>query len=94
MGVTRTMVFGTQPLPPTVATTQRCFHPLSLNAPHTTLSPTYLLHYILTQKRLAGNEYIVQYIDSHAARNSNGPGYEVFLLMEYCSRNGLRQPLS
>ncbi|AOW05812.1 kinase-like domain-containing protein [Yarrowia lipolytica] len=40
-------------------------------------------------KRLAGNEYIVQYIDSHAARNSNGPGYEVFLLMEYCSRNGL-----
>ncbi|KAG5365526.1 Actin-regulating kinase PRK1 [Yarrowia sp. C11] len=40
-------------------------------------------------KRLAGNEYIVQYIDSHAARNANGPGYEVFLLMEYCSRNGL-----
>lgn len=31
----------------------------------------------------------MQYIDSHAARNANGPGYEVFLLMEYCSRNGL-----
>ncbi|ODQ81680.1 hypothetical protein BABINDRAFT_159938 [Babjeviella inositovora NRRL Y-12698] len=44
-------------------------------------------------KRLKGHRHIVLYIDSHAARmpgsTSNVHGYEVFLLMEYCSRNGL-----
>ncbi|EGV65710.1 actin-regulating kinase prk1 [Yamadazyma tenuis] len=51
-------------------------------------------------KRLRGNPTIVSYIDSHASRLNNqghstidAPGssqqYEVFLLMEYCSNNGL-----
>ncbi|CCE84081.1 Piso0_004684 [Millerozyma farinosa CBS 7064] len=48
-------------------------------------------------KRLKGNDYIVSYIDSHASRlnqtgSSNQPQqqmYEVLVLMEYCSRNGL-----
>ncbi|KAH3662607.1 hypothetical protein OGAPHI_005859 [Ogataea philodendri] len=40
-------------------------------------------------RRLQGKSCIVSYIDSHAARMSNGSGYEVFLLMEYCSGNGL-----
>ncbi|ODV95278.1 hypothetical protein PACTADRAFT_42141, partial [Pachysolen tannophilus NRRL Y-2460] len=40
-------------------------------------------------KRLKGHRYIVSYIDSHAARMSTGVGYEVFVLMEYCSGNGL-----
>lgn len=52
-------------------------------------------------KRLRGNPTIVSYIDSHASRlnesmTSVGMGgvgdkqqYEVFLLMEYCSNNGL-----
>lgn len=47
-------------------------------------------------KRLKGNDHIVSYIDSHASRlthlpaNSSGEQqYEVFVLMEYCSKNGL-----
>jgi AP2-associated kinase len=40
-------------------------------------------------KRLKGHPNIVRYIDSHAARMANGQGYEVLLLMEYCSGNGL-----
>lgn len=45
-------------------------------------------------KRLRGNPTIVSYIDSHASRLGSGDGpvaqqYEVFLLMEYCSNNGL-----
>lgn len=49
-------------------------------------------------KRLRGNPTIVSYIDSHASRLNNQSEastgsqhqqYEVFLLMEYCSRNGL-----
>lgn len=45
-------------------------------------------------KRLRGHDNIVRYIDSHAARmaddaNGSSGGYEVFLLMEYCSKNGL-----
>lgn len=49
-------------------------------------------------KRLRGNTHIVSYIDSHASRLNNPlensgnvqqQQYEVFLLMEYCSRNGL-----
>lgn len=45
-------------------------------------------------KRLKGNDNIVSYIDSHALRLGAGGAsapqqYEVFLLMEYCSRNGL-----
>ncbi|CDK24990.1 unnamed protein product [Kuraishia capsulata CBS 1993] len=40
-------------------------------------------------KRLQGRKYIVSYIDSHASRMSSEVGYEVFVLMEYCSRNGL-----
>ncbi|EMG48892.1 hypothetical protein G210_0467 [Candida maltosa Xu316] len=47
-------------------------------------------------RRLRGNKHIVSYIDSHASRlneNSNTQNnqqqYEVFLLMEYCERNGL-----
>lgn len=47
-------------------------------------------------KRLKGNTHIVSYIDSHASRLSTlgaGPPatqqYEVFVLMEYCSKNGL-----
>lgn len=41
-------------------------------------------------KRLQGSPCIVSYIDSHAARSAANDGtYEVFLLMEYCSRKGL-----
>lgn len=46
-------------------------------------------------KRLRGNKHIVSYIDSHALRldapvSSDSPQqYEVFMLMEYCLRNGL-----
>ncbi|KAG7697382.1 hypothetical protein KL911_002077 [Ogataea haglerorum] len=40
-------------------------------------------------RRLQGKSCIVSYIDSHASRMANGVGYEVFLLMEYCSGNGL-----
>ncbi|CUM66523.1 uncharacterized protein PRCAT00004190001 [Priceomyces carsonii] len=49
-------------------------------------------------RRLRGNEYIVSYIDSHASRmktptlnlsSSDQQQYEVFLLMEYCEKNGL-----
>lgn len=42
-------------------------------------------------RKLQGIDCIVSYIDSHAARQHNGagPGYEVFVLMEYCSRKGL-----
>lgn len=50
-------------------------------------------------KRLRGNPTIVSYIDSHASRLNSGANgssgndgkqqYEVFLLMEYCSNNGL-----
>ncbi|ODV82660.1 hypothetical protein CANARDRAFT_182733, partial [[Candida] arabinofermentans NRRL YB-2248] len=40
-------------------------------------------------RRLEGKSCIVSYIDSHAARMTTGVGYEVFVLMEYCSRNGL-----
>lgn len=40
-------------------------------------------------KRLKGHPNIVRYIDSHAARMNTGQGYEVLLLMEYCSGNGL-----
>ena len=41
-----------------------------------------------TMKRLKGHKYIVTYIDSHASQLKGG-GYEVFLLMEYCSGGGL-----
>lgn len=48
-------------------------------------------------RRLRGNKHIVSYIDSHASRmnvDNTGTGnqqqqYEVFLLMEYCEKNGL-----
>lgn len=41
-------------------------------------------------RKLQGIECIVSYIDSHAARSSVGVGgYEVFVLMEYCSNKGL-----
>lgn len=41
-------------------------------------------------RRLQGIECIVSYIDSHAARSKvNDGGYEVFVLMEYCSNKGL-----
>lgn len=40
-------------------------------------------------KRLRGNPTIVSYIDSHASRLNDNGNYEVFLLMEYCSGNGL-----
>ena len=49
-----------------------------------------------SMKRLKGNTHIVSYIDSHASRLGNPGGghsttqqYEVFVLMEYCSKNGL-----
>ena len=42
-----------------------------------------------SMKRLCGHKNIVKYIDSHASRMSNGSEYEVLLLMEYCSGNGL-----
>lgn len=41
-----------------------------------------------TMKRLKGHRYIVKYIDSHASQLRAG-GYEVFLLMEFCSGGGL-----
>lgn len=41
-----------------------------------------------TMKRLKGHRPIVTYIDSHASEMRGG-GYEVFLLMEYCSGGGL-----
>lgn len=41
-----------------------------------------------TMKRLRGHRNIVKYIDSHASQLKGG-GYEVFLLMEYCSGGGL-----
>lgn len=41
-------------------------------------------------KRLKHHKYIVSYIDSHAAKSQYMDGtYEVFLIMEYCSRGGL-----
>ncbi|QPG76741.1 hypothetical protein FOA43_004135 [Brettanomyces nanus] len=40
-------------------------------------------------RRLRGRKYIVSYIDSHARHAQNGQGYVVFLLMEYCARDGL-----
>lgn len=42
-------------------------------------------------RKLQGHDCIVSYIDSHATRSNNGigPGYEVFMLMEYCSNKGL-----
>jgi AP2-associated kinase len=41
-----------------------------------------------TMKKLKGHRHIVTYIDSHASQLKGG-GYEVFLLMEYCSGGGL-----
>ncbi|KKK23337.1 hypothetical protein P175DRAFT_0505192 [Aspergillus ochraceoroseus IBT 24754] len=41
-----------------------------------------------TMKKLKGHRHIVKYIDSHASQ-LQGVGYEVFLLMEYCSGGGL-----
>ena len=41
-----------------------------------------------TMKKLKGHRSIVTYIDSHASQLQGG-GYEVFLLMEYCSGGGL-----
>lgn len=41
-----------------------------------------------TMKKLKGHRHIVKYIDSHASQLKAG-GYEVFLLMEYCSGGGL-----
>jgi AP2-associated kinase len=41
-----------------------------------------------TMKKLKGHKRIVTYIDSHASQLKGG-GYEVFLLMEYCSGGGL-----
>ena len=41
-----------------------------------------------TMKKLKGHRQIVRYIDSHASQ-LKGAGYEVFLLMEYCSGGGL-----
>ncbi|KAF7503556.1 hypothetical protein GJ744_003629 [Endocarpon pusillum] len=41
-----------------------------------------------TMKKLKGHRHIVRYIDSHASQLKGG-GYEVFLLMEYCSGGGL-----
>lgn len=41
-----------------------------------------------TMKRLQGHRHIVRYFDSHASQMKGG-GYEVFLLMEYCSGGGL-----
>ncbi|QIW95806.1 hypothetical protein AMS68_001324 [Peltaster fructicola] len=41
-----------------------------------------------TMKKLKGHKHIVTYIDSHASQ-LNGGGYEVFLLMEFCSGGGL-----
>jgi AP2-associated kinase len=41
-----------------------------------------------TMKKLKGHRHIVRYIDSHASQLRGG-GYEVFLLMEFCSGGGL-----
>ncbi|KAF2664209.1 hypothetical protein BT63DRAFT_429729 [Microthyrium microscopicum] len=41
-----------------------------------------------TMKKLKGHRKIVTYIDSHASQLKGG-GYEVFLLMEFCSGGGL-----
>ncbi|KAI9837438.1 MAG: hypothetical protein M1837_002960 [Sclerophora amabilis] len=41
-----------------------------------------------TMKKLRGHKQIVTYVDSHASQLKGG-GYEVFLLMEYCSGGGL-----
>lgn len=41
-----------------------------------------------SMKRLCGQKHIVTYFDSHASHLKHG-GYEVFLLMEYCSGGGL-----
>ncbi|KAL6709407.1 Ark- serine/threonine protein kinase [Coniothyrium glycines] len=41
-----------------------------------------------TMKKLKGHSKIVTYMDSHASQLKGG-GYEVFLLMEYCSGGGL-----
>ena len=41
-----------------------------------------------TMKKLQGHKHIVRYIDSHASQLKGG-GYEVFLLMEFCSGGGL-----
>ena len=41
-----------------------------------------------TMKKLKGHRHIVTYMDSHASQLKGG-GYEVFLLMEYCSGGGL-----
>ncbi|CAD0114086.1 unnamed protein product, partial [Aureobasidium uvarum] len=41
-----------------------------------------------TMKKLQGHKHIVTYIDSHASQLKGG-GYEVFLLMEFCSGGGL-----
>ena len=41
-----------------------------------------------TMKKLVGHRHIVRYMDSHASQLKGG-GYEVFLLMEYCSGGGL-----
>ncbi|KAL4896606.1 hypothetical protein BDV59DRAFT_171054 [Aspergillus ambiguus] len=41
-----------------------------------------------TMKKLKGHRHIVKYIDSHASQLRGG-GFEVFLLMEFCSGGGL-----
>lgn len=41
-----------------------------------------------TMKKLKGHSKIVTYMDSHASQLKSG-GYEVFLLMEFCSGGGL-----
>lgn len=41
-----------------------------------------------TMKKLKGHRHIVTYIDSHASQLNSG-GYEVFLLMEFCTGGGL-----
>lgn len=41
-----------------------------------------------TMKKLKGHRHIVRYMDSHASQLKGG-GYEVFLLMEFCSGGGL-----
>ena len=43
---------------------------------------------IETMKKLRGHSKIVTYFDSHASQMQGG-GYEVFVLMEYCSGGGL-----
>ncbi|CAI6333100.1 unnamed protein product [Periconia digitata] len=41
-----------------------------------------------TMKKLKGHKHIVTYMDSHASQ-LKGEGFEVFLLMEFCSGGGL-----